>query len=448
MQNVNDDNDTEKFEVEPEIAELNKQFFVVGNDGGKCRVVHFEERYFEKDQTRLVMVLMSFEDFRNWLMNRLIQVGTTQDGKPIMQPLGKYWLSHPQRRQYDRIDFVPGVDLPPNVYNLWRGYNYEPKQGSWKLMKDHIKRILANNDEEAFLYIMRWVAWAVQNPADPAEVALVFRGGKGTGKGTLCRWVKNIFGQHGLQIFSSKHISGRFNGHLRDCVLLFADEAIAPNDKDSESILKGMLTEPMIPIEGKGRDIIQAPNHLHVVMASNSKWVIPATADERRFAVFDVSNEVAQRKDYFGPLHQEMENGGASAMLYDLLHMDLGDWHPRDGIPSNQALQDQRIQSLEGADSIWFDCLWNGDAEGDLDGAEVVISTKSFAKLARVTDRTAAAYLESMGCTKIPNRRPRSYRTPQLHSARKIWDKTRFQVLWDDTAGWFAAPPTPGKSPF
>lgn len=128
--------------------------------------------------------------------------------------------------------------------------------------------------------------------------------------------------------------------------------------------------------------------------------------------------------------------------------MDLGDWHPRDGIPSNQALQDQRIQSLEGADSIWFDCLWNGDAEGDLDGAEVVISTKSFAKLAKVSDRTAASYLECMGCTKISNRRPRSYRTPQLYVARKIWDKNRFKVDWDDTAGWFATSPTPGKSPF
>jgi hypothetical protein len=60
-----------------------------------------------------------------------------------------------------------------------------------------------------------------------------------------------LFGQHGLRIQSREHLTGRFNPHLRDCCLLFADEAYWPGDKTAEGILKGLITEPDIPIEAK-----------------------------------------------------------------------------------------------------------------------------------------------------------------------------------------------------
>ena len=52
-------------------------------------------------------------------------------------------------------------------------------------MRQHIEEVLASGNADHATYIINWIAWAVQNPADRAEVALVFRGKKGTGKGTL-----------------------------------------------------------------------------------------------------------------------------------------------------------------------------------------------------------------------------------------------------------------------
>ena len=75
-------------------------------------------------------------------------------------------------------------------------------------------------------YIIRWIAWAIQNPAAPAEVALVLIGEKGAGKGTVVRCLERIFGAHTFQVTSREEVIGKFNGHLQDCVLFVADELL------------------------------------------------------------------------------------------------------------------------------------------------------------------------------------------------------------------------------
>ena len=57
-----------------------------------------------------------------------------------------------------------------------------------------------------------------RDPGERAEVALVFRGDKGCGKGTFADALKRCFGQHGLHISSSDHLVGQFNAHFRDCM--------------------------------------------------------------------------------------------------------------------------------------------------------------------------------------------------------------------------------------
>ena len=45
-----------------------------------------------------------------------------------------------------------------------------------------------------------------------------------------------------------------------------------------------MITEPTLAIERKGQDTETVPNMLHILMASNNQWIVPAGLDERRFA--------------------------------------------------------------------------------------------------------------------------------------------------------------------
>ena len=213
-----------------------------------------------------------------------------------------------------------------------------------------------------FEYVIRWLAWAVQHPDERAEVSVVFKGGKGVGKGTLGNAMCRIFGQHAVHISNSKYLTG-FNAHLRDASFCFADEAFWPGDKAAEGNLKRLITEPTLLIEGKGRDAVSAENMLHVMMASNEDWIVPASHDERRYVLSEVKDIHRQDQTWFGPLHKQMEEGGLPAMLFDLLNFDLGDWHPRHA-PTNRGLLGQQARSLPFLDAWWEELLQTGTLAG------------------------------------------------------------------------------------
>src|SRR5262249_42776277 len=140
-------------------------------------------------------------------------------------PVGQWWLFHRSRRQYRGITFLPGGPQAINgQLNLWQGWGIRPKAGDWGLIQRHIVEVLAGGNEDFARYIIRWIAWAIQNPAKQAEVALVLIGAKGTGKGTLVRCLQRIFGAHAFQVTSREHVIDKFNGHLQETVLFVADE--------------------------------------------------------------------------------------------------------------------------------------------------------------------------------------------------------------------------------
>lgn len=423
-----------------QLGNLNSKHAVLLQEGGKTRVLSWE--WSELDFGREVPVLQSFEDFRNRYMNQTVPIKTNRIVK--LEPLGKWWLQHRMRRQYTALRFLPGQPKEVDGYlNLWRGYSVAPQAGSWARMRGHVQDVLAAGVAAYAEYILQWAAWTVQHPDEPAEVALVLKGRRGTGKGTFARAMKRLFGQHGLHVTSPMQLTGRFNAHLRDCCLLFADEAIAPGDKAAESVLKGLITEPELTIEGKGVDAIQARNRLHIIMASNESWVVPAGVDERRFAVFEVSNAVAQNEGYFAAIEAEIRDGGFAAMLHDLLAIDLGDWHPRQEVPQTEALKEQQALSLGGFEGIFLDLLGAGQipTRREVGPGQPFVATIDLCNYARarlrrdVTYNAVSKLLRELGSER-PNGRPRGFAFPTLPEARKAWDRVKAPVPWDDTSEW------------
>ena len=192
------------------LAAMNEKYFVA-REGGKTWVITFE-----RERNRFLTVYMKFPDFTNLLMNQLVKI-TDRDGNTKYIEKGKWWLHHKNRRQYEGLTFEPGntAQVIEGRYNLWRGWGVESKRGCWKLMRKHIWLVLADKDKERFKYIMRWLAWSMQHPDQRAEVALVFKGKRGTGKGTLGNCMMVLFGQHSHQVSAAKHLTGTFNAHMR-----------------------------------------------------------------------------------------------------------------------------------------------------------------------------------------------------------------------------------------
>lgn len=342
------------------IDKLNKEYFV-SQESGKTSV--YSEEYND-DLQRLILKRMTFPDFRNFHNNNRVQTGVDGIGNPVYGKLGTVWLEHPDRRQYSGIVMAPNR-VNPDKYNRWKGFSVKPIRGSWKKMKDHIFTIICSRNQELFDYVMGWLARMVQFPHMVGEVALVLQGGRGTGKGKLGNWICLLFGQHACHVTNGNHVTGDFNSHLQDCVFLFADEAFWAGDKQAENILKSYITEPTIAISQKFMDLRTVKNMLHVLMASNNDWIVPAGVDERRYCVLKVSDERKQDHEYFKAIDEEMENGGLSAMLYDLLDYDLSNFEVRK-VPQTKALFEQKIQSLDPFMEWWYNKLEEGNLVREL----------------------------------------------------------------------------------
>jgi hypothetical protein len=200
----------------------------------------------------------------------------------------------------------------------------------------------------------------VQDPGgDRPGVAVVLRGKKGTGKGVYATGFGTLFGPHFIHLVQQGQVIGKFNNHLKDALLVFADEAFWGGDVQAAGTLQALITEKTIQIEPKGLNAFSVRNHVNLLMASNASWVVPASTDERRYFVLDVSDKHMGDTQYFSKIINQMKNGGLEAMLYDLLHHEI-DVDLRK-IPRTEALLDQIILGLDDVSKYWFGRLWDGE---------------------------------------------------------------------------------------
>jgi Family of unknown function (DUF5906) len=342
--------------VDPMLAELNGKYAVITDLGGKCRIVS-EEMDHSLGRTRISR--KSFDDFRNAYMNRYVVVGKDpKTGAEIRKPAGAWWLAHERRRQYSTVAFAPGRELV-DAYNLWKGFQYEPKMGDVKPYLEHILENVCKGNQKHAEYLIKWMARAVQKPDTPGEVAVVLRGRQGAGKGTVIQMFGQLWGRHFLQVSNSKHLVGSFNSHLRDCVVLFADEAFYAGDKSHEGVLKTLVTEHTLPYEAKGIDVEMGPNNTHIMIASNSQWVVPAGPDDRRYFILTVGDNQRINTNYFKGLWQWYNSGGAEALLHHLMTLSISDFDVRD-IPETDAKSDQKALSLDPVQEWWYGKLCEG----------------------------------------------------------------------------------------
>jgi hypothetical protein len=337
------------------IDEFNSQYAVVNEAG--IAIVY--ERVIDPLLQRSILVRITFADLKKFYLNRPVTV-RVEGSEFKTKTAAEWWLRHPKRRQYlGGVVLDPTGNAPEDRWNLWSGFSVRPAPGDWSLMHDHVLRVICAGDKALSDYLFDWVARMFQYPGKLGEVAIVLRGKKGAGKGILFNWIVRAWGQHGIHITHAKHLIGNFNAHLRDCVALFTDEAFFAGDKQHEGVLKGLITEPTLPIEGKFQNVVEVLNLLHVMMASNSDWVIPASQDERRFFVLDVADHRIGQREYFTGIAEQMERGGLAAMIHDMLRRDITGFDVRD-VPSTAALRDQKIHSLDSLYRWWLAVLDRG----------------------------------------------------------------------------------------
>lgn len=332
---------------------LNREFaFVLAGGGhhvlwetkdvqGRYRLEHLSETSFHK----------KFASFK-------MMAG---DGKT--RPVTELWMQDKGRRSYNGMCFRPGNGVPPEWYNLWRGFSVAPakeaKHDSLSMFLEHAKENVCGGDAKLFRWLIGYFAHLVQKPGEKPLVALVFRGSKGVGKNALIDRVGSLLGHHYLLTSNRRYLIGNFNGHLENCLLFALDEAFWSGDKQAEGTLKDLITGSHHVIEHKGKEPYTVDNCTRVVIIGNEDWLVPATQDERRFAVFHVGDERKNDRKFFHEMRVGMEQGGYAHLLRYLLDFDLEGVDLNEA-PLTQALHDQKLATLEPFENWWLTCLSEG----------------------------------------------------------------------------------------
>jgi Family of unknown function (DUF5906) len=284
-------------------------------------------------------------------------------------PAEKFWKESPDRHERELV-FKPGRSAGPHEYNLWRGFSVQLQPG-WQKQRRflrHLRRVICRRDKDKFKYVMRLLAWFVQNPDKHAGVVLVLKSREqGTGKSTVGKVMLDIFGLHGVLVDDKDRLLGRFTDWLETTCFVLAEEILFAGDLKSADKMKSMITGDLLQVERKFGNCRVVQNRLKAIATTNHDHAIAAGVRDRRYVVFDVSNECVGDKDWFDGLYRDLAAGGTSEFLWLLTNLRLGSWHPRMTIKTEETTEQQRMSG----DSVsqWSQACIIADAIIGLDQA-------------------------------------------------------------------------------
>ncbi len=359
-------------------------------------------------------------------------------------PVTEEWMRWKGRRSYDGLVFQPERVAPERFYNLWRGFAVLPSNPQTggdhpavTAFLEHARDNVCAGDEKLHRWLIGFFAHLVQRPWEKPLVALVMKGGKGVGKNALVRIVGSLLGKHSITTSDKRYLVGNFNGHMESLLLFTLDEAFWSGDKQAEGRLKDLITGDKHLIEHKGEKVYEVANLTRVVIIGNEDWLVPASHDERRFAVLNVGDGRKGDKPYFIQMREGMEAGGYRHLLRYLMDYDLAGIDVSQA-PATRGLLEQKLATLDPFPAWWLTCLHDGrlvggDFEdtwpGEADCERFRNAFRRYHKERNVRgwvpdDRSMghqlAKFAPSVGRKRLA--RGYVYTLPGLDAARKEWD--------------------------
>lgn len=189
---------------------------------------------------------------------------------------------------------------------------------------------LCDFDQLTYRYVLKWLAYPIQNPGAKMQRALVFNGPQGTGTSLFFdRVVAALYGAQGHHVSSHQVM----HGHLKD----WAAEArmvVIEGDYSARlsAQLKALVSSQFIYIDQEGKRRRIPPNRTNFIFLSDSADLLPLSACDRRF--FIVEAPPARERLFYIAVAEEIENGGVEA-FFDYLKsaVDLTGFNEFSGPP-------------------------------------------------------------------------------------------------------------------
>ncbi|MCB2183113.1 MAG: virulence-associated E family protein [Desulfobulbaceae bacterium] len=336
------------------LASIQQQFGLLNLQGKIC-VFDRESLDARTDQGIAEKLNLSNRNDGKLLIERALE--EQHPGADAKEILKKFW-KNPNTVCYKGVEFNPEY-TSRNCLNLWVGPTIIPKAGQWLVIKAFLLDVLCDGDQEAFDYLLKYVAHALQCPSEKPGVMIILLGGQGTGKGTLGRILQKIWSATYVQVNNIDSVTGSFNASLERSFIVFMDEALFSGNRRGSDALKSLVTEPLLQINEKFQPARQIRSYHRFFAATNADHFKNTEHDDRRDFTLRLSESRKGDHAYWNELNNEVNNGGVEAMTDDLLAMDLSSFNVRNK-PNTKELLEQKMLSLDPIARWWHDCLDSG----------------------------------------------------------------------------------------
>ena len=365
--------------------------------------------------------------------------------------IGRWWIGQAQRRQYDGIVYAPNAAAKAThgKLNLWTGFACKPVEGDCSRTSPTFMttfaprtRSITSTCSTGWPTPCRTLVGRARSRSSCAATRASARG-LGLGSSGACS-------ARTIGTFPRPAISPATSMLISSSARSFSPmRPFSRATRRMKSILKAIITEQTLMIEPKGLNSYPVRNCLHIIMSSNSDWVVPAGADARRYFVVTVGDAHKQDHPYFAAIVKQMESGGREALLHHLLSRDLSDFNVRD-VPQTEALADQKAHSRRGIDRlveilahegvlpavhpVLLDvAVTTGEAKGEgfYAQAKALVPDLKFPSSVVIN-----AALKNWGCKPWRAHGVRGIQFPPLKELRDAFDKRHGKQTWPDDEEW------------
>ncbi|CAL6300078.1 unnamed protein product [Bathycoccus prasinos] len=190
------------------------------------------------------------------------------------------WADDPNKKAFRKMDVVP-KGCPPDVYNLWDGYDIEKK----KFVSEK------TGDIQPFLDLL-WDR-AEERKKKP-KTALVFQfQGEGSGKNEFWGFIGKLMGK-ATYLETSNAERDIFEKHslaLQGRKLVFINEMNKNIHKNYEDRMKGLITDVSLYLRPLHKQSFEVDNLVGFILAGNSRLLVLVKKEERRFVLVEVRGE-------------------------------------------------------------------------------------------------------------------------------------------------------------
>jgi hypothetical protein len=233
------------------------------------------------------------------------------------------WLinNDSQRRKIDIGCYPDKTKCPPDIFNTWTPFamelvlQYEWKQNELDIILKHI-HILCGNDIPTSNHFILWLAQMIQHPEVKTCCPFLISE-KGAGKGTLMDLISSVVGikKYKETTNPSRDVWGAFNEDMGGGYFVCLDELTKKELMMCESRFKGLITNPVLTINGKGQRPYDIVSYHRFIVCCNGGDFIP----DRRCWIIRSSDEKIPDKQYFTNLKKIIKDVNVVKTFYEYL---------------------------------------------------------------------------------------------------------------------------------